>query len=266
MHPGASNFGAYASFYDSLYQEKKYATECDFIEQQIRTYSNGKVRSILDLGCGTGQHARILAQRGYRVLGVDLSESMLQEARNKTAPELGIEYRQGNIASVRLSQKYDAVICMFAVISYLTENESLQGFFDTVTEHLNPGGILVTDFWYGPAVLRDPPQERVKSIPLDGSELVRYARGELHENENSVDVHYRILKLQQSQVLSDVRETHRMRYLFKPELDLFASRAGLTLELLSDFLNGDRPASVQTWCASAVFKKGESAPSVRTAP
>ena len=70
-------FGSdYASAYDALYHDKDYERECDFLEAIFRKYSK-KVKTILDLGCGTAGHALILARRGYEVVGVDRSVTML---------------------------------------------------------------------------------------------------------------------------------------------------------------------------------------------
>lgn len=248
-------FGAYAQFYDALYREKNYAAECDFIERQLRHFSTQTVRSVLDLGCGTGKHARELAGRGYTVTGVDRSAEMLAEAERNTSSGTGITYHQGDLTSVKLSKTFDAVTCLFAVLSYVTSNDGLRDAFQTVAHHLQPGGVFISDFWYGPAVLKDPPQERVKSLPFGDSEVIRHARGELHPNENTVDVHYRILQRTGERIVSDVSEMHTMRYFFKPELELFGSLAGLTLVRLCDFINEERDASTATWCTSAVWKK-----------
>lgn len=250
-----TTFGAYAHFYDTLYKDKNYSAECDFVERQIKAYSSHSVSTILDLGCGTGKHARELASRKYSVTGVDRSAEMLEEATKNTDKNSAIDYVQGDLTSVRLNKTFDAVTCLFAVISYVTDNQALVEAFKTVALHLKPGGIFVTDFWYGPAVLKDPPQERVKSLPHSDSEIIRQARGELRENDNQVDVHYRILQRKGDRILSDVKEMHSMRYFFKPELELLASMAGLKLELLCDFINEKKPASISTWCTSAVFKK-----------
>ena len=76
-------FGAvYADSYDLFYQDKDYAEETRQIESIFKTY-NTTVHSILDLGCGTGNHAFPLAQRGYEVVGVDRSAHMLARARSK---------------------------------------------------------------------------------------------------------------------------------------------------------------------------------------
>ena len=71
----------YAAAYDDLYQDKDYVAECDLIERVFETYGQGPTRRVLDLGCGTGGHAVILAKRGYDVVGVDRSPEMLERAR-----------------------------------------------------------------------------------------------------------------------------------------------------------------------------------------
>ncbi|MEJ7677887.1 MAG: class I SAM-dependent methyltransferase [Segetibacter sp.] len=56
--------------------------ECDFIENEI---NHDKAASIIDIGCGTGRHSLELAKRGYSVVGIDLSQSLLDKAREKAA-------------------------------------------------------------------------------------------------------------------------------------------------------------------------------------
>ena len=63
----------YAAAYDGLYQDKDYRAECELIERVFNLYGQGPVRRVLDLGCGTGGHAVVLAARGFDVLGVDRS-------------------------------------------------------------------------------------------------------------------------------------------------------------------------------------------------
>ena len=77
-------FGSeYADVYDVLYRDKDYLEESRLIDRLLQTYGNGSVRSLLDLGCGTGNHALPLAQRGYEVVGVDRSARMLESAHKK---------------------------------------------------------------------------------------------------------------------------------------------------------------------------------------
>jgi methylase of polypeptide subunit release factors len=65
-----SVFGAYARYYDLLYRDKDYAAEAQYVHRLIQSHALG-ARSILELGCGTGAHAVLLAGEGYRIHGVD---------------------------------------------------------------------------------------------------------------------------------------------------------------------------------------------------
>ena len=94
----------YAAAYDLLYADKDYDAECDLLERELQP-SAAPVRTILDLGCGTGAHAVRLAQRGYEVVGVDLSEGMLAAARDR-AQRKGSWPRAaaGDIRTIRLGR------------------------------------------------------------------------------------------------------------------------------------------------------------------
>lgn len=65
-----SVFQSYADYYDVLYSDKDYGAECDFLESIFGRYCNRPVRTILDLGCGTGGHTFVLAERGYQISGL----------------------------------------------------------------------------------------------------------------------------------------------------------------------------------------------------
>ena len=155
----------YAEHYDLFYQHKDYEAECSFLEAVFQRFARQPVHSVLDVGCGTGGHALRLAQRGYAVMGVDRSAAMLAEARQEAERSESTrtggqadrsdqrpEFVLGDVRSFDLGQTYDAAIMMFAVLSYQATNEDLAAAFTRVRRHLTPGGLLVADFWYGPAV------------------------------------------------------------------------------------------------------------------
>ena len=121
-------FNHYAKFYDALYHEKDYAGEVDYLERLFQKYALQPVQTVLDLGCGSGGHAIRLAERGYRVTGVDRSAEMLAEARKKSGAG-NPEFIQSDLASLALDKTFDAAIAMFAVLSYVTENKDLQNVF-----------------------------------------------------------------------------------------------------------------------------------------
>lgn len=221
-------FDAYARYYDLLYRDKDYAAEAEYVASHIqKLLPNAK--KILELGCGTGAHAEHLARMGYLVHGVDFSEAMLARAEARKAalpPELAarLSFSYGDVRTVRTNQAYDAVVSLFHVMSYQTTNADLEAAFETAAVHLASGGLFVFDFWYGPAVIMQKPEVRIKRLEDDDIKVVRIAEPILHDNDNVVDVNYTVLiEIKSNGKVDQLQETHSMRYLFLPELLKFQS-------------------------------------------
>lgn len=242
-------FGAYAAYYDLFYESKDYEAECRFLED-VFGRAERPVRTVLDLGCGTGGHALRLAQRGYRVTGVDRSAEMLARAQAK-APR-AVDWRQGDLRALDLGRTFDAVICMFAVLGYQTTNDDLAAALRTVRRHLAPGGLFVFDCWYGPAVLAQRPETRVAELVQDGQRLLRIARPELDAFHHVVRVRYQVLRLAGDRLLDSVEEVHSMRFFFPQELAYFLAQAGLRLDNLWPAWDTTRPPTEHDWNAVGV--------------
>lgn len=246
-----SVFGNYARYYDLLYRDKDYLGEAQFVHGLIQTYIPD-ARHILDLGCGTGIHAVLLAKQDYQIQGVDISQQMLQKASNRLScfpPDLAsrLKFTQGDIRNVRLNQTFDVVLSLFHVISYQTTNEDLIAAFATVKEHLKPNGIFIFDIWYGPAVLSDRPTVRVKRLEDEVIRVTRLAEPVMHPNDNLVDVNYQVfIKDKNSGAVEELQETHRMRYLFKPEINKFLNYFNLKIVDCGEWMTGTLPG-FNTW-------------------
>jgi SAM-dependent methyltransferase len=245
-------FAHYAAYYNLLYQDKDYAGEADYLASLIARHAP-QAHTLLNLGCGTGRHDALLAQSGYRVTGVDLSEEMLKVARQQ--PEQGLEYYHGDAREIRLDQTFDVVTALFHVMSYQTSNEDLLAVLATAAAHLKPGGLLVFDCWYGPGVLSDPPATRIKRMRNDDVSIVRLAESAVDPNENIVTVDYEILvqNLRDSS-FHRLREKHRMRYLFAPEVSLLAKLGGFEVKSYETWLDAG-PPKLKTWNAVFVLSK-----------
>jgi 2-polyprenyl-3-methyl-5-hydroxy-6-metoxy-1,4-benzoquinol methylase len=103
-------FENYALKYESESFTKGTIGECDFIEQEI---SYNKKTKILDLGCGTGRHSRELARRGYKVTGVDLSESQLNRAKQLAEKDrLTIDFQIQDARNLTFHNEFDLVIML----------------------------------------------------------------------------------------------------------------------------------------------------------
>lgn len=109
------------SWYEELFENygKKYDNEsftqgtvgeCDFLEKE---FNYDKSLKILDVGCGTGRHAIELTRRGYRVTGIDLSESQLKKAREKAeARGLTIDFQRQDARNLPFNREFDVAIML----------------------------------------------------------------------------------------------------------------------------------------------------------
>ena len=147
-----SVFREYSDYYDLIYSNKDYKIEVDYIISLIKKYAP-EARSILDLGCGTGRHANLLAECGYVVVGVDYSEVMINIARNKLDTDYkrnakNLTFLQGDARNFKSKHKFDLVISLFHVFSYLNSNEDVENYFRTISCNLAPHGFAFFDYWY----------------------------------------------------------------------------------------------------------------------
>lgn len=240
-----SVFGSYSRYYDLLYKDKDYGAEAEYVHALISQHCPGS-KTILDLGCGTGRHAQLFANKGYSVTGLDRSEQMLETAR-AASPGSAPEYLEGDLRDARLGRDFDVVVSLFHVMSYQTSNADLRGAFTTVREHLRPGGLFLFDCWYGPAVLTQRPQVRIQRLEDEHVSVTRLAEPTMRPNENLVDVNYHIfIEDKLSQRVDQLSETHTMRYLFVPEVELLFESAGLKLRHACEFMSAKEP-SLDTW-------------------
>jgi SAM-dependent methyltransferase len=219
-------FKDYSEYYDLIYTGKKYDKEVDYIDEIIQKNNPG-AKTILDLGCGTGIHANLLASKGYNIIGVDFSKEMVNIANKKkqTAYKRNSDkliFLQHDIRSLDLGTKFDVVVSLFHVFSYLTTNEDFQLGINTINKHLNEcGGIAIFDFWYGPGVLTELPTIRTKNFENAEMSVVRNAVPEFYPNKNIVKVNYNLdIYNKKTGTNFNTKETHSMRYYFIPEIEI----------------------------------------------
>jgi SAM-dependent methyltransferase len=244
-------FESYAHYYDLLYQDKDYLGEVDFIVKMLKRYAPNAGK-ILELGCGTGVHAALLAQQGYQIQGIDFSEEMIDRANHRLQQLQvkvinDVKFTLGDIQNIRLNQKYDVVLSLFHVFSYQVDTNSLLAALATVKEHLQPGGIFIFDVWYGPAVLNDLPTVRIKRVENEQIKIARIAEPVLYPNENSVEINYQVFIQNKREGTTDgFQETHRMRYLFKPEIEFLLHQFDLKVIDSREWMS-DRNPGLDTW-------------------
>ena len=134
-----------AASYDRLTNDVDYAGWVDFT-QAILEKEGLKPRTVADLACGTGSATRILAERGYRVTAVDLSESMLTEAMDKCADlEVLPTFVHQNLAQLQLPRAVDMAVCFLDSLDYILDPADCEAAIRRTYKALNPGGIFIFD-------------------------------------------------------------------------------------------------------------------------
>jgi SAM-dependent methyltransferase len=245
----------YAAVYDLLYADKSYESECQLLDEILSAWEGG-VRSVLDLGCGTGGHARRLAEKGYAVTGVDRSAAMLMEARRHAGDETLAGERprfvKADIRELDMGDTFDAAIAMFAVLGYMTSDADLERALHGMRTHLRDGGAVVFDGWWGPGVLTSPPTDRVKTVEGGGERVVRRARSRLELEADVVHVHYTFERFQGERLVQRGEEMHSVRFHFRESLQDLLARAGLRLLRLRSFADPARSPTSEDWTYLAV--------------
>jgi SAM-dependent methyltransferase len=241
----SSVFGeGYAAAYDALYRDKDYDAECDLVERLAREHGDGPVRRVLDLGCGTGGHALVLAARGYEVVGVDRSEEMLAQARGKAAGS--VAFHQADIRTVELGERFDLAVMLFAVLGYLGSDDDVRAALDAARRHLRPGGLLVFDVWYEPAVIAQRPSERMKEVGLNDGMILRRSSGELDEQRRICTVRFHLVE-ERGGVRRETEEEHEVRYFSEADLARLLADSAFQLARLGAFPEVEREPDATTW-------------------
>ncbi|MDG6220896.1 MAG: class I SAM-dependent methyltransferase [Candidatus Thermoplasmatota archaeon] len=132
--------------YGEKYDKESFAQgtigECDFIEQEINF---DKTIKILDVGCGTGRHSIELAKRGYCVVGIDLSDSMLAKAKEKAENAgLKIDFSKHDARALPFNEEFDLAIMMCEGAFPLMETDEMNyDILISVTKALKKTGKII---------------------------------------------------------------------------------------------------------------------------
>lgn len=224
-------FQDYALYYNAFYQDKDYAAESLDVDRLLKKYGRN-VKKIINYGCGTGRHDIELSRLGYQCTGIDISPAMIEIAkRNSERDGIGIDFSVADIRAYEPSEKYDAVISLFHVMSYQNGNQDILAAFSAARKALDSGGgVFLFDAWYGPGVLSEKPAVRVKEAENGKYRMVRIARPVMHDKSNVVDVCYEVFVIdKETGKTKEINETHSMRYFFRPEIEFYLKQTGFEL-------------------------------------
>jgi len=141
-----SSYDALASSYDELMVDGSYLKRANWLERLFKK-SRIPVKTVLDLACGTGTIACLLAERGYDVIATDMSEEMLIQAAGKAAvlEERAPLFLLQSMPKLRLAEPVDTVVSTMDSLNYLTREKDIRETFRRVYRWLKPGGQFIFD-------------------------------------------------------------------------------------------------------------------------
>ena len=138
-------YGSFARFYDGLTADAEYEKRADYCCSLLRAHGiDGGI--LLDLGCGTGSMSILMAERGYSVIGVDISADMLSEAREKAGNAgADILFLNQDMTELDLYGTISACISVLDCVNHLDSPEDVAKTFEKVSLFTERGGLFIFD-------------------------------------------------------------------------------------------------------------------------
>lgn len=206
------SYGKFAYVYDELMQDMPYTKWKRFALEAWEKYGNPS--EVVELGCGTGTLTAMLAEQGYRMTGIDLSEDMLAVAQSKAEerPPLQGLLRSGSLRFVlqdmtewEAPEPVDSVISFCDCLNYLTEPEQIEAVFRATYEGLKPGGTFLFDVHH-PDTLRRYEEEQPFVLDEEGISYI-WTCG-MDEEREEIEHHLRIFVRRAAGGRSEASETY----------------------------------------------------------
>lgn len=224
-------FNASAEYYDLIYSAfKDYHAEVAQVTNLLRR-ENPRAHTVLDVGCGTGEHARLLAAEGLAVDGLDIEPEFVRIA---SAKHPSGRFIVADMSDFHMARRYDAVLCLFSAIGYLRTLERVTRALACFRNHLAPDGVAIVEPWLTPGVL-DPEKRFTHSGESQGVKVSRHSRVEIQGTLSRLLFDYEIDDHGEVRCVSEVHElglftTEEMRHAFQA--------AGLEVDYDPDGLTG----------------------------
>ena len=212
-----------ADFYDLIYSTfKDYRAEAATIASLLRDLQPGG-RTVLDVACGTGEHARLLAERGFTVDGLDLDQRFVELAQKKHPAG---RFFHADMSDFTLPHRYDVVLCLFSSIGYLKTLDRVEHALVTFGDHLAEGGVILVEPWFQPGVLTAGRIVR-NTGEANGVHVVRTSRVEIDGRLSRVFFDYEITDESGTR---QAHEVHELGLFTSSEMTQAFRRAGLSVK------------------------------------
>ena len=225
-------FSKSAAFYDRIYGSfKNYEQECHSIHSLLQQ-NHKSAHFLLDVACGTGEHARLLkSQFGYKVDGIDLDADLIAIAKDKNPDGT---FCQGDMADFVMGKTYDVVMCLFSSIGYVKTLDKVVASLQRFREQLKDDGIIIIEPWFQPGALT-PDKIFLNTFEDKELSVVRMAYNQV--NDRISTLHFEYLIGTPGKIAHEV-ETHELGLFTIDEMKECFQSVGLRVDYDKEGLSG----------------------------
>ena len=249
----SSYIGKHAELYDLFYSAKDYRKEAEFIHEIIQKEGVSSAE-ILELACGTGNHARELEKLNYQLFCTDYSRDMLNVAQSKNSNK-NIHFHWMDMREFNLeNKKFKVVICLFDSIGYVQTNENILKVFTSIAHHLEDNGIFIFEFWNGGAFIKNYEVSRIKKWKTKEMEIERLSETEMDYIHQLAKVSYTI-SINKGGESEIIKEQQINRFFFIQEMKNLLHSGGLTPVQFTNGYEADGVIDLDSWHTICVAKK-----------
>lgn len=150
------------SYYHTLYKDRDVTEAKQFIRRLIQHLPLKKGDHVLDLACGKGRHAVTLSECGFDVLGVDLSQNSIIDAKKLEGDSL--KFAVHDMRNVIKNVQFDGIFNLFTSFGYFDSIEDNQRTVNSIAQMIRPNGVLVIDFMNAHRVISDLVETESKTV------------------------------------------------------------------------------------------------------
>ncbi|MFC1669134.1 class I SAM-dependent methyltransferase [Spirochaetota bacterium] len=219
-----------AKYYFSIESNHRNLTDdISLILYLLKDYGNSP--SLLDLGCGTGEHLNELSKHGIKCLGIDNSEEMLKIARERFPGN--IEFINADISEIQFSNQFDAVISMFGSFDYILYDADIKKALGNIWNALKTGGTALLEVWNSIPIKKigEKKPNRISTTKFENMIIERDRGFNIlnYPEKTLVEVNYRYF-MKSDNKTKTLRDKHLMRAYSVDEISDFVTGNGFTIK------------------------------------